>query len=654
MRNVRIQIQWLLILVLAGGAASFGQTVPPTEKAEVDKRIALLQSDAPHKEKVDALRELAFIADKSTIAPLAALLGDEKLSHMARYALEPIADPAVDEAFREALGKLTGGPLVGVIGSCGARHDAKAVKPLRKMLGHSDAEVAQATAKALGSIGNLRAAKALSKALQSAPAGNRAALCEGLFRCAESLAKKEQRRAKAIEFYDLLRQAPGPRQIRAGALRGAILARPDEEALSLLREQLRSPDYALFSAAAQTALEMPGTEVTQAMAAELGKMPANNQILTLQTLAKRADAAALPGIFPLAASGPKPVRIAAIRVLPAFAHGSAAPVLARLLEDADPDVSKAALEALAALPGGEADQAVMAMLESGVTGKRLTAIDLVGRRRTAAGIPALLTAAGGEEAEHRLAALKRVGELGGAAEVPSLLGLLMRLKEQEDLNAADRAVIAICLRTDKPKAHNERVINLLAQAEPAQKSALLRILGAIGGADALKAIRTEVGNPNAEVHAAVVNAFVGWKTADATPDLLALAKSSPDSSQKIKALRGYISRVQDKDLSTDRKLEMAKAAAELVQRDEEKKLLIGVLAKVPASQALSMVTAHLGDPAVKEEACVAALAICEKIGKQKPDEVKDALRKAVQATENNDVANRAKKAIEDLSKPAEK
>jgi protein-tyrosine-phosphatase len=34
---------------------------------------------------------------------LATLLEDEKLAHMARYALEPIKDPSVDETFRASL-----------------------------------------------------------------------------------------------------------------------------------------------------------------------------------------------------------------------------------------------------------------------------------------------------------------------------------------------------------------------------------------------------------------------------------------------------------------------------------------------------------------------------------------------------------------------
>jgi len=57
----------------------FGQTIPPA--GSEDKLIAVLKSDASHKEKADACRQLAIIGTKKAVAPLAVLLGDEKLSH---------------------------------------------------------------------------------------------------------------------------------------------------------------------------------------------------------------------------------------------------------------------------------------------------------------------------------------------------------------------------------------------------------------------------------------------------------------------------------------------------------------------------------------------------------------------------------------------
>jgi hypothetical protein len=67
-----------------------------------------------------------------------------------------------------------------------------------------------------------------------------------------------------------------------------------------------------------------------------------------------------------------------------------------------------------------------------------------------------------------------------------------------------------------------------------------------------------------------------------------------------------------------------------------------VLGEVPAVEALSMAMAHLSNPATKDEAAFAAVAIGEKIFEQKPGEVADAVAKVMQVTGNKDVARRAK------------
>ncbi len=437
MSKSKITLALVAALLVAGTVQLLGQTVPPATKEQEAKLIAVLKSNASQKEKVDACRQLAVIGTKDAIAPLAALLADEKLSHMARYALEPIPDPAVDEALRDALGKLKGRPLVGVIISLGVRRDAKAVPALGKMLRDSDADVAQAAARALGSIGDAAAAKTLQVALLNAPAANKLAFCEGLFRCAEALAAKGQR-DQAIAIYDQLRSLKEPHQARTGAVRGAILAR-GREGPALLREYLRSDDYILFSAAVQAALELPKEKVvTEALTAGITKLPADNQILVIQALGKRADAAALPVLSSLAKGGEKSVRLAAIRAMPQIGDASAVPVLVGLFADADRQISEAARESLAGLPGEQTDAALMAMFSSGDTAQRLTVLELIGRRRMTASVPALLKAAGEADPKVRPAAIKMLGDLGGPDELPALINLLMRLKESQDLMRLNR------------------------------------------------------------------------------------------------------------------------------------------------------------------------------------------------------------------------
>ena len=77
-----------------------------------------------------------------------------------------------------------------------------------------------------------------------------------------------------------------------------------------------------------------------------------------------------------------------------------------------------------------------------------------------------------------------------------------------------------------------------------------------------------------------------------------------------------------------------------------------LLGEVPAVEALSMAMAHLDNPATKDEAAFAAVAISEKLIEQKPGEVADALAKVMRATDNRDVTRRARAILNKARKAA--
>ena len=81
---------------------------------------------------------------------------DPELASWARIALEAIPGPAADAALREAMDKVQGKLLVGVINSIAVRRDPKAVSALVKKLKDTDPDVASAAAVALGRIGGTK------------------------------------------------------------------------------------------------------------------------------------------------------------------------------------------------------------------------------------------------------------------------------------------------------------------------------------------------------------------------------------------------------------------------------------------------------------------------------------------------------------------
>jgi HEAT repeat protein len=646
MLKSRIVVIVAVVLLLAGAVPSWGQTV--AAKGEEGRLIATLKlADASLAAKMAACRQLSIIGTKEAIAPLVALLGDEKLSHMARYGLEPIPDPAVDEAFRAALGRLEGRQLVGVIGSIGVRRDVKAVQPLVALLRASDTNplAKGAIARTLGSIGTAEAAEVLMMSLDNAPPEGMADVYEGLFRCAERFAA-EGDRSEAIRIYDALRQRDAAHQVRAGALRGAILTR-GADGLGLLREYLGSDDYIMFSAAVQTAQEMPGGAVTEALTGALDGSSADQKILVAQTLGLRGDAKALPALYATAKRGAASSRVAAIKAVAEIGDVSSVPELVDLMGTEDRAVADAAQEALGSLPGEPVDATVMKMFGNSDPDRRLAALGLMERRRMTAAVPVLLRASGDGDARVRQAAIKMVGELGGPEQLEAVLDVLMALKTSSDIEAARQALSDVCGKASPPESCSGALIGRLKGAGTAQKIVLLRVLSGIGGQDALEAVRGTVGDADADVHAAAIRALGTWKTVDAAPHLLALAKGT----DRALCLRAYLGMAGRRDLPVDERLSMCRQAGDLIRSTDEKRRLLGVLGGINAPEAMGVIAPYLNDAAVRREAVMASLAVADRLlkgrasGTHAPKLIAP-LEKVVEAEGSGDLSSRAKELLQ--------
>lgn len=614
-------------------------------KAHVAKLVAVLKSDASEKEKADACRELARIGNKEAVPALAALLSDEKLSHMARYGLETIPGSSVDQAFRTALEKLQGRELVGVIGSVGVRRDAGAVKALAKLLQSPDPEVAQAAARSLGSIGDSAAAVALEKAVHEVPATNQLAVCEGLLRCAEALAGDHSTR-KALAIYDQLRAMTLPHQVRLAAWRGAVLNR-GKQGLPLLVQALDSNDFALFAAAIRISQDMRGTNVTGALTDRLQRVPEERQILLAQTLGRRGDITALPALFAAAGKGPLAVRLAAIRDFPSIGHPAAVPVLVDLMQDDDAEVARAAQDALGGMHCPEADKAVVHLVLRGPVPRRVTGMDLMVRRRMLEAIPQLLEAAEDLEPQIRVAAARHLGELAGPDEVPAVFHLLEKAKASADLEALEEALTALALKSPEPASVAAQLAKHMNHLRPAQQCALLRTLAAVGGSSALKAVQLAINSHDPDVHAAAVRALSSWNNAEAAPLLLELARVGGGSTDQMLCLRGYLRLAALPDVAADKRLAMCREAVPLAGSDDDKKLLLAALGGIPSLASLQMIEGYLDDPADKDEAAAAAIEVSDKLlsgqdADKLASQVASVLEKAAQATSNTASARRAR------------
>ena len=120
--------------------------------ASADLVAILDDSDATEFAKAKACQRLAQVGDDAAVPALAGLLGDAQLSHYARTALEPMPPGAADQALRDALGKLQGSLLVGVINSIAVRRDPMALAGLAQLRQSDDQAVRDAATAAINRI----------------------------------------------------------------------------------------------------------------------------------------------------------------------------------------------------------------------------------------------------------------------------------------------------------------------------------------------------------------------------------------------------------------------------------------------------------------------------------------------------------------------
>jgi HEAT repeat protein len=632
-------------MVLLAATAAFGQQPPPPPQPE-PVLLEIVRSDAPPARKAEAFRQLGQVGTARSVPVLAGLLADEKVAHWARIALEQIPDPSVPEALKAALPNLKGRLLAGALISLGARpsgargENADAAI-LARYLRDADPEVAAAAANALGRQGTPAAARAIEQAIPTAPDALKPELWDATLRAAATLAAGQQRE-EAARIYDRLRASGAPAHVRLAAARGAVLARR-AAGIPLLTGMLQDADRGTFNIALELAQVVPGTEATRAVAGQLPKLPAPRRALVVQALGNRGDRAALPAIRAAAREGDPAVRIAAIKALVQLQDAASMPLLLDAAVLKDEAIASAAAAAIVSLPGAPVEQALIREVGGADQARSLAAIEALSRRQARTARPVLLKAAGEGAPPVRLAALKALGDLATDADVDALLGLLTRARSEPEIEAAEGALTAVTARTADAAGSGRRLAGALGAAPPPQKMALLRVLAAAGGPAALQAVRSSLKDPNPEVRETALGALVNWPSADAAPDLLALARGAENPTHKILALRGYIRLAADDSLPAERRLAMCADARSLITRDEERRLWLGALGAIPSPAALPLIAPLIGTT-VNDEASSAAVSVARRLltgAAASSSEVKaqlpaigDALQKAAQHTKD--------------------
>jgi hypothetical protein len=624
----------------------------PSAAQQERKLIAVLKSDAPLFDKARACEQLAIVGTPKAVPVLAGMLDDERLGDYARLAMEPIEDPSVDDAFRRAMGSLKGRRLAGVVNSIGVRRDVKAVAGLRKLLGDPTSGVGAEVLAALGRIATDEAIQAVRQTLTKGPAELRPVAADACLVAAERLLSRSKPE-EAAALYDAVCRADLPGHLTAAATYHAIVVR-GAAGVGLLVEQIRSDNAVLRGAALRAARALPAAEVTRALVSELGKSRPDVQVLLIELLAERKDRSVRQAISRLAASPSLAVRAESLTALGRIGDASSSSVLLKAAGGGGKEAA-IARSSLRTLGGEGVDAAILAGMKQAQGELRVELIDVLADRRYNAAVPALLGEAAAADEGLAKAAFKALSVLAGAKDIPAMVKLLLAAEPGPAASEAENTIVLVAAGVADLARRADPVLSAMPRArKPAQRAALLRVLGRLGGPKAYQIVVKATTDADATVKDAAVRALASWPDGAAEGALLEIAKGAPSEVHRVLALRGYVRLLGLAEGRTPRQTAQKYVEAmAVVRRADTRKTVLAGLAGVAHADALKLAMAHVDDAGAGPEAAAAAVAIARAIAGTDRIAARAAMEKLLAAKKGTRIAAQASQIIATIDKFAD-
>lgn len=613
----------------------------PTELKNLELRsIETIKSNASTMEKDHACRILRVIGTVDSIDALGALLTDEKLSHIARYALEYMRYPEVDKALSDALGKTSGKVKVGIINSLAMRENKQNYDILLPLMKDNDIEVVCAAAWALGRIGSPQAVSALSELYKYSGKKKRSAAADGLLNAADRLVSKGDL-PEALAIYKQLQGSNAPEHVRMGAFRGLIETQPDKAA-GMLIEAIGSDDWKTRGMAIDMIVTLKGQGVTERFSADLDKLDGDTQALMIGALVGRGEKDALrPVITKATNSSNSEIRALSIKSLGDIGDASSVQILVNVIETGKNDEEKKlSASSLRRLSGKNINGQIIKSMKKSTAEVRAKLIEILRDRDATEAVDELLVAGSDKDADVRRSAFKALADLAGPEHQKALIKLLLNLKGNVGRPEAERAVIAVSRNLDEAAAIDP-ILTVMDSTTTTTKCSFLRVLGGIGNTRGFVVVRQGLKDSNPEVCETAVRTLSDWPDSTPARTLLEIFQTTSNRTHRILALRGCVRQLGMGTLPSTDMLNICSELMKGTNRPEEQKLILACLAKSADPGATKLVEPLLADDKVKAEAELAMLGIINNMMGPMPDEAKTAAQTLRNKSKNETITKEA-------------
>ncbi|MHC5156633.1 MAG: hypothetical protein ACYSOZ_00850, partial [Planctomycetota bacterium] len=156
---------------------------------------------------------------------------------------------------------------------------------------------------------------------------------------------------------------------------------------------------------------------------------------------------------------------------------------------------------------------------------------------------------------------------------------------------------------------------------------MLRVMGKLGDPDSISLLKKELTSKDAAIQEAAFRAMTDWPGSDFVEEMKAKAQTGPDMKTKILAFRAYVRmlNVSANDQNRSKVVDELIAAFSMAGRADEQKIVISALGEHGTMAALKFVDEKRAEDALKAEAEVSLIQICEKLSERNPAAVKPVL-----------------------------
>ena len=156
---------------------------------------------------------------------------------------------------------------------------------------------------------------------------------------------------------------------------------------------------------------------------------------------------------------------------------------------------------------------------------------------------------------------------------------------------------------------------------------LLRILPAIGNADAMERVRAAAEGSQENLHSEAIRQLSNWPDPAAIPHLQKIFQATENQTYRILALRGMARLISVAgNMPEQDKLAMLRDAMQRSPGVEEKRLILSGLSSLSTVEALEYSVSLLTDASIKSEAEVAIAQIARRAAAQNEQKTKEILK----------------------------